>query len=256
MHAALERLLVRARRPGHRGVAGAGQRAPGRAAGELAATEGASLGLGGPEVVRAGALRAIEADLRRYLAHEAAAGCEWRPFGLELRFGFDYRRLAAAAGAGRGRRPGPSAGNGRSRRRRRPRPRAGPGLQERRRAARAPVGPLDGRSAPAGGAVHARRARAAGSGRRGRDLPVAARRGSARARHLRQGLRARGRRRRQGRPLGRGGRRRAGRRRGAGDRAGGPVALRRVDPLPVDLHARRLRVTRASAAANDRGADA
>jgi ATP-dependent helicase/DNAse subunit B len=44
---------------------------------------------GSPEVVRAGALRAIEADLRRYLEHEAATGDGWRPLGLELRFGFD-----------------------------------------------------------------------------------------------------------------------------------------------------------------------
>jgi ATP-dependent helicase/DNAse subunit B len=44
---------------------------------------------GSPEVVRAGALRAIEADLRRYLQHEAATGDGWRPLGLELRFGFD-----------------------------------------------------------------------------------------------------------------------------------------------------------------------
>jgi RecB family exonuclease len=39
--------------------------------------------------VRAGALRAIEADLRRYLEHEAANAGGWRPLGLELRFGFD-----------------------------------------------------------------------------------------------------------------------------------------------------------------------
>jgi ATP-dependent helicase/DNAse subunit B len=39
--------------------------------------------------VRAGALAAIEADLRRYLAHEAAGGCGWHPEGVELRFGFE-----------------------------------------------------------------------------------------------------------------------------------------------------------------------
>ncbi len=43
---------------------------------------------GRPEPVRAGMRRAIEADLRRYLAHEAADGCGWPPEGLELRFGF------------------------------------------------------------------------------------------------------------------------------------------------------------------------
>jgi RecB family exonuclease len=31
----------------------------------------------------------IEADLRRYLRHEAADGSDWRPAGLELRFGFE-----------------------------------------------------------------------------------------------------------------------------------------------------------------------
>lgn len=56
---------------------------------ELAETVAQPLGIGEPEVVRAGALRAIEADLRRYLEHEAGSGCEWRPLGLELRFGFD-----------------------------------------------------------------------------------------------------------------------------------------------------------------------
>ena len=47
------------------------------------------LALGSPEVVRAGALRAIEADLRRYLQHESEADGGWVPDGLELRFGFD-----------------------------------------------------------------------------------------------------------------------------------------------------------------------
>jgi hypothetical protein len=44
---------------------------------------------GSPEVVRAGALRAIEADLRRYLEYEAGVDGGWRPQGLELRFGFE-----------------------------------------------------------------------------------------------------------------------------------------------------------------------
>ena len=48
-----------------------------------------ALGVGRPEIVRAGALRAIEADLRRYLEHEARTGARWRPYALELRFGFD-----------------------------------------------------------------------------------------------------------------------------------------------------------------------
>ena len=56
---------------------------------ELAAGDAAQLAVGEADVVRAGALRAIEADLRRYLEHEAATGRGWRPLGLELRFGFD-----------------------------------------------------------------------------------------------------------------------------------------------------------------------
>jgi RecB family exonuclease len=56
---------------------------------ELASGPGSQLAPGSPEVVRAGGLRAIEADLRRYLEHEAAAGAGWRPFGVELKFGFD-----------------------------------------------------------------------------------------------------------------------------------------------------------------------
>ncbi len=43
---------------------------------------------GGPRRCGPGALRSIEADLRRYLVHEAADGCGWAPQGLELRFGF------------------------------------------------------------------------------------------------------------------------------------------------------------------------
>ncbi len=46
-------------------------------------------GAGGSDLIRAGALRAIEADLRRYLEHEARTAGTWRPLGLELRFGFD-----------------------------------------------------------------------------------------------------------------------------------------------------------------------
>jgi len=56
---------------------------------EFAAGPGAGLGAGQPEVVRAGLLRGIRADLVRYLRHEAARGAGWRRHGLELRFGFD-----------------------------------------------------------------------------------------------------------------------------------------------------------------------
>ncbi|MFL5823538.1 MAG: PD-(D/E)XK nuclease family protein [Solirubrobacteraceae bacterium] len=39
--------------------------------------------------VRAGVTAGIEADLRRYLRHEARDGSDWEPRGLELRFGFE-----------------------------------------------------------------------------------------------------------------------------------------------------------------------
>jgi RecB family exonuclease len=89
MHDVLERLL---RRLGGPVSADSLQRARtilDELLGELGPAAAASLAPGRPEVVRAGALRAIEADLRRYLEHEARAGGEWRPDGLELRFGFD-----------------------------------------------------------------------------------------------------------------------------------------------------------------------
>jgi superfamily I DNA/RNA helicase/RecB family exonuclease len=50
-----------------------------------------SVAPGRPEGVRAAALRAIEADLRRYLEYEARDGCSWQPRALELRFGFEDR---------------------------------------------------------------------------------------------------------------------------------------------------------------------
>ena len=56
--------------------------------GELLADSPPAIAPGRPEAVRAGMLRSIEADLRRYLVHEAADGCGWAPQGLELRFGF------------------------------------------------------------------------------------------------------------------------------------------------------------------------
>jgi ATP-dependent helicase/DNAse subunit B len=46
------------------------------------------LGAGAPPVVREGALRAIEAGLRRYLEHEARTSEGWTPVALERRFGF------------------------------------------------------------------------------------------------------------------------------------------------------------------------
>jgi hypothetical protein len=44
---------------------------------------------GVPEVVRAGALRGVQADVERYLDHEAARGSGWTPWALEWRFGFE-----------------------------------------------------------------------------------------------------------------------------------------------------------------------
>ena len=53
------------------------------------------LGRGRPEAVRAALLRSIEADLRRYIRHEASSGCDWNTEALELRFGFDQESLPA-----------------------------------------------------------------------------------------------------------------------------------------------------------------
>ena len=55
---------------------------------ELGPAAGPRLAPGRPDVVRAAALRTIEADLRRYLDHEAQSGDRWRPLAVELRFGF------------------------------------------------------------------------------------------------------------------------------------------------------------------------
>jgi RecB family exonuclease len=58
-------------------------------AGAMADTSDAAIGLGQPAALRRGLLAAIEADLRRYLRHEASGGGRWTPRWLELRFGFD-----------------------------------------------------------------------------------------------------------------------------------------------------------------------
>jgi RecB family exonuclease len=49
----------------------------------------ADLGPGRPAGIQAGMRRSIEADLRRYLAYEAADPCDWAPQAVELRFGFE-----------------------------------------------------------------------------------------------------------------------------------------------------------------------
>jgi ATP-dependent helicase/DNAse subunit B len=55
----------------------------------LLAEPAPQLARGRIEAVRIAALRSLEADLRRYLAHEAASGCDWDVGALELKFGFD-----------------------------------------------------------------------------------------------------------------------------------------------------------------------
>jgi ATP-dependent helicase/DNAse subunit B len=69
----------------------------GRLLSQVGAEARAKFGAGRPEIVRAGALRAIEADLRRYLDHEAREAGPWRPAGLELRFGFEDDRPSLPA---------------------------------------------------------------------------------------------------------------------------------------------------------------
>src|SRR5207249_2992447 len=54
----------------------------------------ADLAPGRPDGVRAAARRSIEADLRRYLEHEAADDCDWAPRAVELRFGFEEEAVA------------------------------------------------------------------------------------------------------------------------------------------------------------------
>ncbi|HEX2702257.1 MAG TPA: PD-(D/E)XK nuclease family protein, partial [Solirubrobacteraceae bacterium] len=49
---------------------------------------GVQIAPGRPAALRAAALRAIEADLRRYLETESRDGLDWPAEGLELRFGF------------------------------------------------------------------------------------------------------------------------------------------------------------------------
>ena len=90
MHDLLERLLAELEGPVTPDSLDEAQAILDRLLAELAAGgRGAALGVGSPEVVRAGALRALEADLRRYLEHEARNAGAWRPLGLELRFGFE-----------------------------------------------------------------------------------------------------------------------------------------------------------------------
>jgi len=56
-----------------------------------------TIGHGQAREVRAAMLRGIEADLRRYLGHEAADDAGWIPMRMELRFGTDDDALPAVA---------------------------------------------------------------------------------------------------------------------------------------------------------------
>ncbi len=89
MHDVLERLLRELAAPLTPATLAQARSILDRLLSELAAGDGQRLAPGSPEVVRAGALRSIEADLRRYLEHEARRADGWRPQGLELRFGFE-----------------------------------------------------------------------------------------------------------------------------------------------------------------------
>jgi ATP-dependent helicase/DNAse subunit B len=89
MHAVLERLLGELGGPPGPEALAEAERLVDSLLRELAPRQGAKLGAGAPKVVRAGLLRAIEADLRRYLTHAAASESGWRSFALEARFGFE-----------------------------------------------------------------------------------------------------------------------------------------------------------------------
>ena len=122
--------------------------------------------------------RAIEADLRRYLAHEAPTAAAWRPAALELRFGFEgEERHAAGARARRRQGRGPRA---RRRSTASTSTRAGRAIvRDYKSGGARPELPGRALGAPTpapGRAVHDRRARAAGARAGRRLLPAAARR--------------------------------------------------------------------------------
>jgi ATP-dependent helicase/DNAse subunit B len=85
IHGVLERLLGELGRPLTTGSLHEANRILDR----LLAEPMPELARGRIEAVRTAALRSIEADLRRYLAHEAGSGCDWDAEALELKFGFD-----------------------------------------------------------------------------------------------------------------------------------------------------------------------
>jgi RecB family exonuclease len=56
---------------------------------ELLGEYGAAVGAGQPPAIRAGLVRAIGADISRFVSQEASSDSEWPAEKLELRFGFD-----------------------------------------------------------------------------------------------------------------------------------------------------------------------
>jgi len=86
MHGVLERLIGRLEGP----LTPDSLDAAAEILDELVSDPPETLAPGRPLAVRVAILRGIEADLRRYLRHEAAAGCDWVPRALELRFGFEH----------------------------------------------------------------------------------------------------------------------------------------------------------------------
>jgi RecB family exonuclease len=58
-------------------------------AGELLHGYAGPVGAAQPTAIRAGLVRAIQADIERFLEVEAASGAQWPPSRLELRFGFE-----------------------------------------------------------------------------------------------------------------------------------------------------------------------
>ena len=88
MHAALEKLLECLEGPITEASLPQALAILGELLDELSHSAELQLARGRPEAIRAAAQRAIEADLIRYLRQEARDASDWRPGGLELRFGF------------------------------------------------------------------------------------------------------------------------------------------------------------------------
>jgi PD-(D/E)XK nuclease superfamily len=92
IHATLEKLLRRLAAPVSQATLPPALEILHELLDELSRTPELQLAQGRPEAIRAAALRAIRADLIRFLGQEACDGNDWRPDGLELRFGFSDDR--------------------------------------------------------------------------------------------------------------------------------------------------------------------